>query len=300
MRLVCKSPPFWEQLRIRSTGTVQRRKRVSPGQLLAIPLLLPPLSEQRQIVDLALHFDNHIQGVAALGRAAWAAIGAILDRHDFESGKLGVDTPLSDLLLSTIGGVWGKDPGDDEVDVTVYRSTDFTSEGMLAGPGVRRSITVRQLGVRALRYGDVLLEKSGGGPKQPVGRVVWLPDDRANAVCANFVQLVRPDPARVVPRYLFLRMWNLHRTGRTLSFQTRTTGLRNLQTKEYLAQSVSLPESRQQLVLVDTIDGLIDLAGAAEGVYKAAIRSRAALIADLISGDHEIPDSYDQLLESAS
>lgn len=36
MRLVCQRPEFWEQMRDRSTGTVQRRKRVNPGQLLQI------------------------------------------------------------------------------------------------------------------------------------------------------------------------------------------------------------------------------------------------------------------------
>jgi hypothetical protein len=52
MRLICQLPGFWEAMRQRSTGTVQRRKRVNPEQLLNVEIDLPPLAEQRRIVDL--------------------------------------------------------------------------------------------------------------------------------------------------------------------------------------------------------------------------------------------------------
>ncbi|SRR6266536_423592 len=41
MRLICQRPSFWLALKERSTGTVQRRKRVSPSALLTVPILLP-------------------------------------------------------------------------------------------------------------------------------------------------------------------------------------------------------------------------------------------------------------------
>ena len=66
MTLVCRHPDFWELMKGRSTGSVQRRKRVSPSELLAIEIDLPPVNEQRRIGDL----------MGAVDDAARAASGA--------------------------------------------------------------------------------------------------------------------------------------------------------------------------------------------------------------------------------
>ncbi len=152
------------------------------------------------------------------------------------------EVAIKELLLLTIGGVWGKKPGEDEVDVDVLRSTNFTKNGT---PDVantaRRSVTKKQLASRQLQHGDILLEKSGGGPKQPVGRVIFIDTEFDESVCANFVQLVRPNPNKVVSKFLFMLMWLKHSIGETLSFQSQTTGIRNLRTTDYLDQLVVIP-----------------------------------------------------------
>ena len=40
---------------------------------------------------------------------------------------------------------------------------------------------------RRLQYGDVILEKSGGGPKQPVGRVALFDKEEGNFSFSNFI-----------------------------------------------------------------------------------------------------------------
>ena len=163
--------------------------------------------------------------------------------------------PLRDLLLDTIGGIWGETPGAAEVDVDVVRSTEFRKDGTLfKASAVRRAVTEKQLVRRALRDGDILLEKSGGGPQQPVGRVAWVGAVTKPTVCSNFVQLVRPDAAQVEPRFLMYVMWYWHHIGRTLEFQAATTGIRNLRTQDYLAQVVRLPERSEQIEAVKVLD----------------------------------------------
>jgi restriction endonuclease S subunit len=162
---------------------------------------------------------------------------------------------LSSLLLDTVGGVWGDPPGTGETGVDVVRSTEFRKDGTLhKASAVRRAVTAKQLQRRKLRDGDILLEKSGGGPKQPVGRVAWVGDTDRPTVCANFVQLVRPDEELVDPRFLFYVMWFWHQAGRTLEFQTATTGIRNLRTPDYLSQHVPLPSRDEQHRLVALLD----------------------------------------------
>src|SRR6266540_4233426 len=67
--LLCQRPSFWQALKDRSIGTVQRRKRVSPSAFLTVPILLPPLTEQRRIVDL-------IRAVTAVSNAEQEADAA--------------------------------------------------------------------------------------------------------------------------------------------------------------------------------------------------------------------------------
>lgn len=165
---------------------------------------------------------------------------------------------VADLLSRSIGGVWGEEPGGSDVDVRVYRSTDFNSDGRLSiEKGAHRSITGSQLASRKLEQGDILLEKSGGGPNQPVGRVVFVSEPvEHNSVCANFVQLLRPDTSVVVPKFLFYSLWNSHNLDVTLEYQAQTTGIRNLRTKDYLERVLSVPPLSVQRRIVDLMSHL--------------------------------------------
>jgi hypothetical protein len=163
--------------------------------------------------------------------------------------------PVRELLTDTIGGVWGDAPGESDVTVRVLRSTEFRNDGSLApASAARRSVTERQLARRQLRPDDILLEKSGGGPQQPVGRVCLVDAVDGPAVCSNFVQLVRPDPLRVEPRFLFYMMWFWHQQGTTLEYQAATTGIRNLRTKDYLARPVRVPPRHVQQRVVELVE----------------------------------------------
>src|SRR6266536_5188482 len=97
MRLICQRPSFWLALKERSTGTVQRRKRVSPSALLTVPILLPPLDQQRRIVDLITAVDAVREAalqVHALASTARQAISrALLSDDRWET------VPLSRVAL---------------------------------------------------------------------------------------------------------------------------------------------------------------------------------------------------------
>jgi restriction endonuclease S subunit len=168
------------------------------------------------------------------------------------------EVSIADLLVTSIGGVWGEEPGRSDVDVRVYRSTDFNADGRLSVEcGASRSITTGQLGSRLLLEGDILLEKSGGGPNQPVGRVVFVNDAIDEpAVCANFVQLLRPDSTQVVPKFLFYLLWSAHDSNVTLEYQAQTTGIRNLRTKDYLQRTILVPPLLVQRRIVDLMTHL--------------------------------------------
>ena len=78
MSLVCQQPVFWEAMKGRSTGSVQRRKRVSPSELLAIEIDLPSRREQRRITDLIHSVDALLAAAAAAAEANSLVRGAVL------------------------------------------------------------------------------------------------------------------------------------------------------------------------------------------------------------------------------
>jgi type I restriction enzyme S subunit len=62
MNLICQLPDFHAEMKMRSTGTAERRKRLNPDGLLAINVVLPPLPVQREAVAAVAAVD---QAVAA-------------------------------------------------------------------------------------------------------------------------------------------------------------------------------------------------------------------------------------------
>ena len=84
-------------------------------------------------------------------------------------------------------GVWGEE-ADEVHDVICVRVADFDRLQFRVrfDEPTMRSIEPRIAQARRLEEEDLLLEKSGGGDKQPVGTVVMY-DHGEPAVCSNFV-----------------------------------------------------------------------------------------------------------------
>lgn len=163
--------------------------------------------------------------------------------------------PLADVLERSIGGVWGSDPGRDELDVRVIRVTELGDFGRIApATAALRSISKQQFASRALRTGDLLLEKSGGGPKRAVGRVGMVGRLSEPSVCANFMQLMRPNPNLVNPRFLHLYLIYFHLAGGTAPMQTATTNIRNIKASEYTAIDVPVPPLAEQIRVVEVLE----------------------------------------------
>lgn len=150
---------------------------------------------------------------------------------------------LRELLESWDAGAWGETATDDS-GVSVLRSTNFKEGGLLSfNNEAILSIDAATLKKKRLVAGDLLLERSGGGPLQPVGRVAgfWGSDAHDNFICGNFISRLVPKQDIVDSLYLLYTLLYWHMSGLTEQFQTATTGIRNLQLKQYLDNELALP-----------------------------------------------------------
>lgn len=197
---------------------------------------------------------------------------------------------LEELLTSYIGGLWGDDPGRSEVDVRVMRITELGSNGDVnLTTATTRSVTQKQLASRRLSLGDLVLEKSGGGPNTPVGRVAHIGELTEEYICSNFMLLMRLKSERVSSRYLHLFLTYLHITGQTIPLQSSSTNIRNISTPDYMKIQVPLPPIEEQKRIVEALDSQLEkLERVQEETAHAGLsiqRFSSSLLHAMFSGD---------------
>lgn len=168
---------------------------------------------------------------------------------------------LKELIEKPITGEWGTESENGEKATKVIRTTNFTNRGKLnLSKGLAfRKIEQKKIDKKTLKYGDIIIEKSGGSPKQPVGRVVFFDIEEGIYLCNNFTAVLRPKKS-VHPKFLLYQLFALHGFNITKSFQNKTTGIINLQLDRYL-KTIKIPlpplKTQQQIAnLLDTADDL--------------------------------------------
>lgn len=163
---------------------------------------------------------------------------------------------LSEIFDKPISGEWGKEVEDGEQGVPVIRTTNFTNIGRLNLKDiVFRNIDVDKYSNKILNKGDLIIEKSGGSPNQPVGRVVIFDeDDDKTYFFNNFTSVLRPKEM-LNSHYALYLMKDLYNKRKVLKYQNKTTGIINLKLNDYISNTkVELPSIDIQEKIADILD----------------------------------------------
>lgn len=165
---------------------------------------------------------------------------------------------LIEITGKALSGEWGTD--DETGDgIPVLRTTNFTNEGVVDYRNVvTRTIIKKKIEEKYLRKGDIIIEKSGGSDKQPVGRVIFFDGPEQTYLFNNFTGLLRvKDQTTWYPRYVFYSMYSNYRRGGTRAFENKTTGLHNLKTDDYVSRyEVSVTSMENQMEICERLDRL--------------------------------------------
>ncbi|MBU3999607.1 restriction endonuclease subunit S [Patescibacteria group bacterium] len=122
------------------------------------------------------------------------------------------------------------------------QATNFDNKFNLNFENVaQRLITKDKFKKVQLKKDDILIEKSGGSPIQPVGRVAIFENDNENFGFSNFLQCFRVNKQECLPYYLFAYLKSIYNLGYMEYVQNQTTGIKNLIMEEYLSIPVLLP-----------------------------------------------------------
>ena len=170
---------------------------------------------------------------------------------------------LIEITGKTISGEWGFDDTEG-IGIPVLRTTNFTNEGFIDYQNVvTRIIKKQNISEKFLRSGDIIIEKSGGSDKQPVGRVVYYDGPDNTYLFNNFTGVLRvKDPSKWYPKYIFYALFTNYWRGGTRRFENKTTGLHNLKTDDYVARfGIAEIPLDQQICICNTLDKIHLLIG---------------------------------------
>ena len=120
------------------------------------------------------------------------------------------------------------------------------------------NISKNNLTNKYLKKGDIILEKSGGSDKQPVGRVVYFDGPEDSYLFNNFTGLLRvKEQKEWLPKYVFWALYALYKQGKTRQFENKTTGLHNLQSDAYVKKTdIKQVDFSKQIEISSILDKL--------------------------------------------
>ena len=164
---------------------------------------------------------------------------------------------LQNIFEKSINGEWGNEDSGNGEATAVIRTSNFLNSGRLNLDNiVCRDIDKNKNSDKILRTGDIIIEKSGGSPNQPVGRVVYFDVTDQDYFTNNFTSILRVKSG-YNSKYIFYLMKYLYDTKKVLKFQNQTTGIINLKLTDYLNKTkVNIETIENQNTIVDILDRL--------------------------------------------
>lgn len=295
MRLVCQQPEFWERMRDSSTGSVQRRKRTNPSQLMAIDIHLPPVAEQRRIVDVAIATEMAAERAVHLGRCGSEVYFALL-RTAFDQHLTLTDSirSLGEVSVSRLGKMLSA-----QAQTGLTRGLPYVRNADVQWDEIRLSdlnlmeFSAKEQEEFALRSGDVLVCEGG-----EVGRAAVVAADLEGIYFQKAIHRVRCGD-QLLPRYLMHYLRHCSSSGGFADLATTMT-IQHLTGEKLRRLQLPVPMLQDQQKVIEELDAANRLNSTASWTTVTTARLKSALLADLLSGAHEIPASYDARLERAS
>ena len=191
---------------------------------------------------------------------------------------------LKFVLLKNDAGDWGSEPDDHAIGV--IRSTNFNNDGKLDLSNIAyRTLSEKKFKEKKLFANDILIERSGGSETQPVGRVGFVTEEMAKTdyAFANFIQRISLND-EIYPKFVYYCLQQMYEMGITAGMQSQTTGIRNLDWKQYIKVSLPKPSPDEQSAIAAMLSKVDEAIAAVQASISAAKRLKKSLMQNLLTG----------------
>ena len=199
---------------------------------------------------------------------------------------------LKFVIRERFVGDWGGEPGTAEVDSVCVRVADFDRPTNTVNDQVptTRSYSRAKYEAKRLQHHDILVERSGGGDKTPVGSAM-LYTGGDEALCANFIEVVRLKEDQL-PEYWVHILRREYMGRNTMRFVKQTTGIQNLDPQSFYDQKFPVPSLNEQHSLAEElrqrtseIDSLI---ADSTRLRDLLLKRRSVLITEVVTGRKQV------------
>jgi type I restriction enzyme S subunit len=207
-------------------------------EIKSIDITLPPLPEQKAIAEILSSLDDKIDLLHRQNKTLEQLAETLFNEKLRINHEKWIGRPFSDLILTTLGGEWGKETpeGDYTKQVCCIRGTDIADlqVGLAERTPIRYVKKKKFEGIQVLD-GDLILEISGGTDDQSTGRIVYINEQNRKLfpfalIFSNFCRLIRP-AKKEFSYFLYLYIRYLYKKDEFFNLENGSSGIKNLDYK---------------------------------------------------------------------
>ena len=274
------SSNFQEQVRSLAKGTTKSRERIDNKEIEKLHFKLPPLPEQKRIVDLISSVDSYIEALQQQLDSAKKSRNAVL--HDlFTANDSWPEIGLEDLENSGV--------------IKLGRGDVISKKDMEADPGPNPVYSSAEnkngmIGQYAkFMFDEELITWSIDGG----GHIFYRPKHKFSVTnIGGWLRIL--DDSIFSYKFLTFALQRLH-TQHHFDWQSKAhpSVLRTLYTR------IPSPPLAEQNRIVGIISAIDEQIKQSNNAVRVARDLRSGLLSDLISGEHEIPADYDKVMGAA-
>ena len=244
---------------------------------------LPPLTEQKRIVDVVSSVDVYINALQHQAGTARLARNAILHELLAIGGEDWTETTLGDIALLN------------------------PKESALSADSPFIPMDAVHVGKRYVQYHEPRGERSGARANTGdvlFARITPCLENGKVAQIQNGIERCGGSTEFIVIRgtnvfdsdfSYFWATWSETR-NQAAGLMTGTTGRQRLSASDLGAIAISLPPLVEQKRIVEIVSSMDEVIQSTEKAVADAKNLRSGLLSDLLSGEHEIPGSYDKFV----
>lgn len=196
-------------------------------------LPVPSITEQQKLVDAYNAIENRIQIKKKINEKLEETAQAVFKDDFINNPDPVVEGTLSNYVLASIGGDWGKDSpeGNNVKEVSCIRGADMLAAkiGLTENAPVRY-ILPKNYETKQIKEHDFIVEISGGSPTQSTGRIIYISPllkkhCKRDLICSNFCRVLRVKKEAI---HFFYCYWTyLYNNSVMFNYENSSTGLKN-------------------------------------------------------------------------
>ena len=258
---------------------------------------LPPLLEQKRIVDLISSVDSYVEALQQQLESAKRSRNAVLHELLTVGGDDWVETTLGEAAEVIMGRQLSPSKKLGTRPRPYIRAANIGSWGINLEDIYEMDFTEIEEERFACQVGDTILVE--GGNEKSVGCPSLITEKESGLCIQNTVIRSRSRNSKALdPNFQYHLLRFMFWRGDFAQLCAGTT-IMHLGQKRAEVVPISIPPLGEQLNIVDTISKFDSAVTYSEETLISAKSLRSGLLSELLSGEHLIPSSYDKVIGAA-